>query len=102
MSTADTNLVSDRTAWGKQLFARREGWAVARSYCKIVVAVVAVLTSMPRVTRAATTATFVKSGFTTSSAAGGGAEFDSASATLFVDPAITKWIAWNDAPTVSY
>lgn len=50
----------------------------------------------------AVTATFVDPSFTTPSAAGGGAEFDSASITLFIDPATTQWIAWNDTPTVSY
>src|SRR5438045_515885 len=55
-----------------------------------------------RTADATVTATFVDPSFTTASAAGGGAEFDSASVILFVNPAVTKWIAWNDAATVSY
>src|SRR5687767_12451308 len=46
-------------------------------------------------------ATFMTPAYTTLSVAGGGAEFASASATVFVDPSITQWIAWNDAATVS-
>ena len=48
------------------------------------------------------TATAFDSAYDTSVAAAGGAEYDFASVTVFVDPAQTNWIAWNDAPTVSY
>ena len=47
-------------------------------------------------------ATHFDSNHNTSSAAGSGAEFDFASATVFVDPAQTSWIGWNDFPSISY
>ena len=46
------------------------------------------------------TATHISNSLIDMSAASGGAQFDSASVSVFVDPAITQWIAWNDATQV--
>lgn len=45
------------------------------------------------------TATLVDTPFSTSSAGIG--QYDLASVTVFIDPSVTNWIAWNDTPTVS-
>ena len=31
---------------------------------------------------------------------GGGAEYDFATVSVYIDPAVTQWIAWNDTPSV--
>jgi len=46
-------------------------------------------------------ATFVDAAFGTSGTSGGGVQYDFASVTVSIDPALTSWVAWNDTPTVS-
>src|SRR5690348_394816 len=72
-----------------------------RNHVLAILAGMFVSVGAKQMAQGALAATFVEPAFTTLSAAGGGAEFASASTTLFVDPAITRWIAWNDTPTVS-
>ena len=54
----------------------------------------------PEPTATPMAATFVTGAFGTGSAERDGAEYDFASVSLFIDPAVTNWIAWNNAPEV--
>lgn len=53
----------------------------------------------PRV-HAVLTSTLVNNAFVTSSASKDGAQYDFASISIFVDPALTNWITWNNIPDV--
>src|ERR1043166_630148 len=101
--TSDTQIVSrvqiTRAGNGPSRLTL-EGW-MFRHCIKITVCAFALLGLPATAVHGALIATFVKSSFTTFTAPGGGAEFDSASVTVFIDPAATQWIAWNDTPTVS-
>lgn len=51
-----------------------------------------------RAAEATTIATFVDAAFSTT----GLPIYDSASVTVFLNPALTSWVAWNNTPTVSF
>jgi len=46
-------------------------------------------------------AVYVTKAYSTRSAGSGGAEYNSAVATINVDPASTKWVAWNSTPELT-
>lgn len=55
----------------------------------------------PSASEAAITATFVDGGFSAVGTPGGDLQYDFATVTVFINPAVTNWVAWNDTATVS-
>jgi len=75
----------------------RRSEALHRNARILCLAALAVLPATARMATAGTQATFVTRAASVSNA-GAGATYDSATVALYIDPAQTNWIAWNDQP----